>query len=233
MMTSIQQGDFLGGLPGAVRDAVLRTAEPVALESGACLIKCGQPTRYAHFVESGFLSAAADNGNGSGVEVGLIGREGMVGSWLTLGSSEAPFDVVVRNAGRALRLSAAVFAQACIDHPELRSAALVHCHRFTAMVADTCQAQARLTVEARLARWLLLAHDRIEDDNLPITHDVLSKTLGVRRPGVTVALHVLEGEHMLKSTRGLIQILDREKLERTARAPCRGQVAPQTTAAIA
>ena len=205
---------LLGGLTSIVRAAVARAAAAVPLANGSTLAQAGEPTGHVHFVEAGFLSVLC--GEGAGVEVGLIGREGLSGSWLALGRETAPFRVVVQGAGTAVQMPGHAFRRACADHPELQAAVLAYAQDFTAAVAETCRANTCLTIEERLARWLLLVRDRLDTDELSITHETLSRMLGVRRPGVTVALHVLEGEHMVKARRGTIRILGREKLRATA-----------------
>lgn len=202
----------LGDLSPTARQTVELACRPVSLASGTALALTGKPTEHIYFIEAGFLSVIAGEDSRTGVEVGLIGREGMSGSWLALGQVASPFRVVVQGAGTALRMSAASFDEACGKVPELKVAVLAFSHEFTATVAETCRANARLTIEARLARWLLQALGRLDTNELPITHDTLARMLGVRRPGITVALHMLEGDHMIKATRGLIKILDAERL---------------------
>lgn len=208
---------LLNALRSADREAVLGSCQHVELRPGQVLCRPGQPNEQIVFVESGFLSVLAGEGERDQVEVGLIGREGMTGVSLALGSSESPFRIVVQAGGTGFRMPAEAFADVCVAVPSLLRVALRYSLAFTTQLADTCRANARQTVESRLARWLLMAHDRLGADELSITHEMLSQMLGVRRPGVTVSLHVLEGEHMIKATRGKIRILDRDKLAEAAK----------------
>ncbi len=208
---------LLNALPPADRQSVLASCQHVLLRPGDVLCEQGQPNEHVVFVESGFLSVMTGEVEREQVEIGLVGREGMTGLSLALGASASPFRIIVQAEGAGYRMTASAFTEACAAAPSLLSVALRYSLAFTTQLADTCRANARQTVESRLARWLLMAHDRVSTDELCITHDTLSLMLGVRRPGVTVSLHVLEGEHMIKATRGRIRILDREKLAEAAK----------------
>lgn len=191
-------------------------SEVVRLNGTTTLLRAGEPTTHVHFIQGGLLSVISE-AQGATVEVGLIGRDGLSGSWISLGQTSTPFRVVSQVEGQALRVPVNAFRQACTENLDLRAAVLGYAQSFTTMVAETCWAAARLSVEGRLARWLLMAHERLDGDEIVITHETLSNMLGVRRPGVTVVTHVLEGERMIRAKRGRIQILDREKLEAVAR----------------
>ena len=198
------------------RAAVVGVGHFVELDVGSVLASAGQATEHVHFVERGLLSIIVGEDRGTPIEVGVTGPEGLSGGWLALADDASPFTVIVQAAGRALRMTRHAFRQSCADDPHFSAIMLGYAQQLTRMVAETCWANARLTVEGRVAKWLLRAHERIDADELAITHDTLSRMLGVRRPGVTVALHVLEGEHIIKARRGLIRIIDREKLQAAA-----------------
>lgn len=208
---------LLGSLSAEDRDVVLGRSELVGLHSGETLTNVGETIGRVHFLESGFVSVIASEGERDQVEIGLIGREGMAGVSVALGCAEAPFRTIVQASGTAYQFTSADFRQLCLDVPSLQRVTLAFSQSFTRQVADTGRANARHTIESRLARWLLMAHDRLDDDDLSITHETLSRMLGVRRPGVTVSLHILEGERMIKATRGKIRILDRAKLDAAAK----------------
>ncbi|MCJ2093088.1 Crp/Fnr family transcriptional regulator [Methylobacterium sp. J-072] len=171
-----------------------------------------QPIEYAYFVESGICSYLADTRDGR-IEIGLVGPEGMVGTPLVLGADRGPFAVLIQGEGEALRVSAADLCEALDASQALRGLLGRYVQSFIAQVGGTAYANAELTIEARLARWILMYQDRMDQDDLPITHEFLSLMLGVRRPGVTTATHVLEGAGMIRARRGHITVLDREKLE--------------------
>jgi len=178
---------------------------------------------HVFFLDSGIASVVADGPRP--IEVGMIGREGMTGLSVLLGSSErAPHETFMQIAGRGRRLSAANLRRALAVSRSLHQALLHHVHAFLAQTAQTALANGRSKLEERLARWLLLAHDRIDGDELPITHEFLAVMLGVRRSGVTVALQELERRGLIAHRRALITVLDREGLEES----CGGTYAPPT-----
>ena len=207
---------LLSALAPHEREAVLRACKLVRLCWGERLVEAGQPLQHVHFPESGVLSVVANDGDRDQIEIALIGREGLCGVPIALGCLAMPFGVTVQSEGTAYAMPAQVFGDVASDVPALHRLALMYSQVLTTQIAETSRANARHTVESRLARRLLMAHDRLDADDLAITHEALSVSLGVRRPGVTVALHVLEGEHMIKAKRGSIRILDRAKLSAAA-----------------
>jgi CRP-like cAMP-binding protein len=208
---------LLASLPPAEQALIAGDLESVSLHLEQVLVEPLSPIAHVYFVESGLLSVVASSGDREQAEIAMVGREGMSGFSLALGSGSVPFRVFVQRAGTAFRMTGDAFVRACRQSPALQKACLLYSQVFTIQVAETSRANARHTVETRLARWLLMAHDRTDGDDLPLTHEFLSLMLGVRRPGITVSLHVLEGEHMIRARRGNIRILDRTKLEEAAR----------------
>jgi CRP-like cAMP-binding protein len=150
------------------------------------------------------------------IEVGIIGHEGMTGISVLLGADRSPHDCFVQVAGSALRIPVRDLQAAFADRPGLRVGLLPYAREFMLQTAQTALANGRCTIEERLARWLLMAQDRIDGDDVPFTHEFLSLMLGVRRPGVTIALQTLEGAGLIRNTRSLVTILDRAELEATA-----------------
>ncbi|NNM75134.1 Crp/Fnr family transcriptional regulator [Enterovirga sp. DB1703] len=217
MGQSAARNQLLAALPEKDLTLLSPAMELVSFEPEQTIIEPFAAITHVHFLQSGLLSVIARSGDREQAEIAMIGREGMAGFSLALGCSSAPFHIFVQRAGNALRMSAEAFRQACHDSPALHRAVLLYSHVFMTQVAETSRANARHTVETRLARWLLMAHDRSDGDDLPLTHEFLSLMLGVRRPGITVSLHVLEGERMIRARRGNIRILDRAKLEQAAR----------------
>lgn len=211
------RNQLLSGLPVADIVRLTDLLESVPLQLEQTIVEPFATITHVYFVESGLLSVVANSGDREQAEIAMVGREGMSGFSLALGCDKVPYRVFVQRSGSAFRLTREDFMQACDDSPALKSAVLLYSQVFTTQVAETSRANARHTVETRLARWLLMAHDRTDGDDLPLTHEFLSLMLGVRRPGITVSLHVLEGEHMIRARRGNIRILDRSKLEEAAR----------------
>ncbi|MEG9528862.1 MAG: Crp/Fnr family transcriptional regulator [Hyphomicrobiales bacterium] len=191
--------------------------EPVPLPLHAVLIAPQQPIAQAYFVEEGIVSLVADTCEGR-IEVGLTGREGFIGVPIALGAQTTPQTAIVQASGEALRIAAGALEDALDASASLRRVLGRYVQSLLVQVGQTVYANADLTVEARLARWILMIHDRLEQDELPLTHEVLSKMLGVRRPTVTTATHLLEGAGMIRARRGRITVVDREKLEDLAGA---------------
>jgi CRP-like cAMP-binding protein len=191
--------------------------EPVDLRLKQVLEEPGKPIRHVYFLEGGLASVIA-NGPGAGrIEVCLIGREGMTGLVILMLKDRTPLETVMQVGGSGQRIAAELLTRAVEESKSLRLNLLNYAHRFTVQMAHTALANARHKVEERLARWLLMAHDRLGRDDLPLTHELLSVILGVRRTGVTEAVQMLEGAHLIIAKRGAITIRDREGLKRSAR----------------
>lgn len=184
---------------------------PVELPSGMTISLPG-PGHAIHFIETGFLSIILPVGS-LDTEMGLVGREGMLGVPAALGSDTMPYRATVRHPGHALCMPVDTFRRVVATRPAIGALVLKFVQAEIAQLAYTSFANAYLSVPGRLARWLLMAHDRIDGEILTLTHDVLSFGLGVQRPRVTVSLHALEGGHMIRSDRGRLTIRDRSKLE--------------------
>lgn len=168
---------------------------------------------HVYFIEHGFASVVA-NGTGRSIEVGLIGREGMTGLAVVMGTDRSPHDTFMQAAGDGQRISSAKVRSAMEQSPALHRSFLRYGHAFVVQTAQTALANGRSKIEERLARWLLMAHDRLDSDELPLTHEFLSIMLGVRRPGVTVALHLLEKQGLIRAKRGAVAILNRTGLRK-------------------
>jgi CRP-like cAMP-binding protein len=178
-----------------------------------------QPNRRidaVYFPHSGFASVVAVQSSKRQVEVGLIGREGMSGLPIVLGNHRSPHLTYIQAAGEGQCIRAGELRRTMRKSPSLRDALLKFVQTFGVQTAHTavCNAQSRL--DRRLARWLLMAHDRIGNDLLPLTHEFLSIMLGVRRAGVTDALHALQAQGLIKGVRGGITMKDRKGMERYA-----------------
>jgi CRP-like cAMP-binding protein len=170
---------------------------------------------HVYFPESGFVSVVADGGVGR-IEVGLIGREGMTGLAVVMGTDRTPNETFVQNAGEGSKIASASLRRAIGQSRSLHHCFLLYAHTFLLQATHTARANARSKLEERLARWLLMAHDRLEQDELVITHEFLSLMLGARRPGVTVGLNLLEKSGLIQNHRGVISIIDRTGLKRAA-----------------
>jgi len=170
----------------------------------------------AYFVESGWVSMVAQLDDGSQAEVGLIGREGVCGVPLALGIDTSFVETYVQASGTALQMEAGAFQRELEQHPELRKVLFRYNEALNAQTMQTAACNGRHELEQRLARWLLMAHDRAEDDVLPLTQEFLALMLCVYRPSITVVAGVLQRAGMIRYTKGSITVLDRAALEATA-----------------
>jgi CRP-like cAMP-binding protein len=186
--------------------------EPVNLPVRKVLERRDRPIKAIYFPESGFASVVADGGKRP-IEVGLIGREGMTGIPVILGNDRNSNEVFIQAAGQGHCVRAGDLRKAIEKSPRLHLSLLRYAHVFLEQTMRTAVANGRSKIEERLARWLLMADDRIDGTDLPPTHDFLSMMLGVRRPGVTMAMQELEREGVVARKRGHIVIIDREALE--------------------
>jgi CRP-like cAMP-binding protein len=173
--------------------------------------------RVAHvcFLQNGLATVVANGG----MEVGMIGREGMTGLSAVLdgnGSSRAVHETFVQIAGNGLRMPADSLLQAMDASVSLRRVLLRYVHAFMIQITQTALANGYGKIEERLARWLLMAADRTDGSALPLTHEALANMLGVRRSGVTVALQGMERAGHIAHTRGTITVLDREALQKSS-----------------
>jgi CRP-like cAMP-binding protein len=169
-----------------------------------------------YFIESGFASVVANGTNKPSIEVGIIGREGMTGLAIVMGHDRAQHDTYIQVAGHGLRISAAKLREADERSMILHRAMLRYAHAFLLQTTTTALANGRSKIEERAARWLLMADDRIDGDDLPLTHEFLSLMLGTHRPGVTIALQALEKAGLITTRRSHITIIDRKGLEKSS-----------------
>jgi CRP-like cAMP-binding protein len=210
---------LIAAQPQPDRNRLLESCEPVELIGGAILCETGEPLTHAYFPLVGFISLGATLRGRLPLEMGLIGNEGVLGVTLALGVATAPMRAVVQGPGTALRLSAAQL-QIELNH----SRPLLHTlNRYLYVLITQMSHTAACTyfheIEPRLARWLLMAHDRAHADHFHLTHECLAELLGVRRSGVTIAAGALQQRGFIDYARGDIHILDRPGLE-TASCTC-------------
>jgi CRP-like cAMP-binding protein len=171
--------------------------------------------QYVYFIESGFASVVA-NGERN-IEVGMVGREGMTGLSVVLGSNErAQNETYMQLGGTGQRMAAGALRDAMGGSVTLQRILLRYTHAFMMQLTQTVLANGRSKIEERLARWLLMAHDRVDGNDLALTHEFLGTMLGTARPGVTIAIEGLERTGQIAHRRGVITILDREGLKKNS-----------------
>jgi CRP-like cAMP-binding protein len=170
---------------------------------------------HVYFIEAGFASVVANGSKKTSIEVGLIGREGMSGLSIVMGDVErAANETYMQAAGAGQRMPAANLRHAVATSHSLHQKLLRYAHAFLVQTTSTALANGRSKIDERLARWLLMADDRLDDDELPLTHEFLGLMLGTHRPGVTLAVQALEKERLITAQRGSITILNRRGLEK-------------------
>lgn len=197
--------------------------QPCTLEAGHVLERGGRPIEYAYFLTGGFACTLASSERHRGAAVGMIGSEGVVGGSVLLGVGVSAHDVQMQVAGAALRIRPQLLAELAEHRASLRQVLLRYMHDFLQQVMRTALINARETLDARLARWLLMAHDRVQGDRISVTHEAIAAMLGVRRAGVSTAVKCLEQQGYVALHRGAIVITDRKQLETS----CNGAYAPQ------
>jgi CRP-like cAMP-binding protein len=150
------------------------------------------------------------------LEIGLVGREGMLGVPLLLGVSVSPIRAMVQGAGRAWRVDATVLRRELAQNAELRAALNRYVYVVLAQLMQTATCTRFHLIEARLARWLLMTRDRARSNKFHMTHEFLALMLGVRRVGVTSAASALQSQQLIHYRRGEISVLDVRGLEHAA-----------------
>jgi CRP-like cAMP-binding protein len=168
---------------------------------------------HVYFIERGIASVVANGAGTRCIEVGLIGPEGMTGFAVIMGGARSPNETYVQLAGAGLRIPAEVLCAAFTSSRTLHAALLRYGLDFANQTTQTALANGRSKIEERLARWLLMAHDRVMGDELPLTHEFLATMLGVRRPGVALTLSLLQNAGLIRTGRGVVSIVDRVGLE--------------------
>lgn len=207
----------LATLPREEHQRLLTGLEPVTLAFGDVLHEPGELIRHIYFPNDGLLiSLLTTVQNHMALEIGLVGSEGMIGLPVAQGISTSSVRAVVQGAGTALRMESSHFREALETCPALQRALHRYTHALIAQITQTAACNRFHQVEARLARWLLMASDRLQSDSIRFTHEWLAELLGVRRVGITVAASALQQQRLIRYSRGNITILDREGLKVSA-----------------
>ena len=201
------------GLPGREHDRFLERCGPVDLVFGTILYETAQPISHVYFPVTGFISLMVSLAGHAPLEMGLIGSEGMLGETLVLGINTSPMRAVVQGPGSALRMSAPQFRHALRDSPALLRTVKRYLYVLKVQMSQTAACTHFHEVGPRLARWLLMTHDRAHADHFHLTHQYLADMLGVQRSAITIAAGVLQRRKLIRYTRGEISVLDRKGLE--------------------
>jgi CRP-like cAMP-binding protein len=188
----------------------------VLLPARQHLSASNHPIDHVYFIQSGIVSVVAQMSDGRRIEVGILGREGVTGLPLILGSGQGPNQEFVQVPGKALAMPAREFRRALKTLPQFHAMLLRYAYVFMTQISQSMISAGCDQIGPRLARRLLMCHDRIAKPALPLTHEFLAIMLSVRRPGVTDAIHKLEESRFIKAERGQITVLNRPGLEKLA-----------------
>lgn len=214
---------LLAALPEGEWQRLAHRLKPVELPLRLELMLPGEPIEAAWFIEAGSVSMIAALEDGARIEVGMVGSEGMVGLPLALGTAEAALEAMVQVPGSALRVAAGGFDAVLAEAPSLRPLLLRYVNSFQAQVSQTAACNAHHNLGQRLARWLLMTHDRTGGEGFPMKQEFLSSMLGVHRPSVNIAVRTLQKAGLIRHEKGHLHVLDREGLEDAA-CECYGVV---------
>lgn len=208
------KNSILAALPRREYERLLPDLELIALPLDVTLYKSGDFIEYVYFPSEGVVSLITHMKSGAAIEVGLIGLDGMVGIPVLLGDKIAFEEAVVQIEGSALRMKSEKLKDGLKNaHNPLLTQLLLYTRMLMKQVTQTAACNRLHSVEERLARWLLMCHDRVESNELHLTQEFISKMLGTRRASVGSAASGLQAEGMIHYSRGRITVLDRAKLE--------------------
>lgn len=203
---------LLLSLDDAALTALAPVSVPLALRQR---LDVDGPTESVYFIEDGVASVIADIDDKMAVELGVVGREGMVGIGVVYRDEESPFVSLVQVEGMAFVVDARRLRSVMDERSDVQNIMLRFARAFSIQVASTALANGRAKLDERLARWLLMVSDRA-GTSFSITHEFISVMLGVRRSGVTLAIQILEGKGLIRATRGSVTIVDRAGLRHVA-----------------
>jgi CRP-like cAMP-binding protein len=204
---------LIESLPGRERRRLLKYCEAIDLVFGCTLCEQDQHFRYVYFPLTGFISLVTVLGDHPPLEIGLIGNEGMLGATLILQLSAAPMRAIVQGSGTALRITTAHLRRELLHCPSLLRKLNHYIYILMVQLSQTVACTHFHEIEPRLARWLLMTHDRANSDHFHLTHEFLATMLGVRRSSITIAAGALQQRKLIHYTRGEIHILNRTGLE--------------------
>jgi CRP-like cAMP-binding protein len=222
---------LLAALPADNREQILLKIKRVNLSRGHVLHMSGAPIDYVYFPETGMISLVSNLEDGVVAEVGVIGREGMLGLPLLAGVDTSFSDSIMQIAGPCLRMAAGAFREELETNAPLKALLFRYNEALHAQISQTAACNGRHDLKRRLARWLLMAHDCVDDDDVLLTQDFLASMLGVHRPSITITAGILQRAGLIRYAGGRITVLDRPSLE-AASCECYSVVQHRFTALL-
>ena len=223
---SAVRNQLLAALPSTVLAQLLPKMQSITVELRQVFYEAEASIEAVYFPETGWTSMIAQLEDGLTAEVGLVGREGMVGLPLAFGVETAYVEALVQGPGIMLRMEAGAFRQALDEHATLRALLFRYGEFMHAQVTQTAACNGNHALEQRLVRWLLMTHDRANGDEMPMTQEFMASMLCVHRPSVTVAARILQQANLIRYSSGSITVVDRPGLEAAA-CECHGAVRRQ------
>jgi CRP-like cAMP-binding protein len=216
LSASLHANRLLASLSAADRALLQPSIELVNLPFAEVIERPNERIAHVYFPTSGLASVVGTTSQEKRIEVGMVGYEGMTGLAIVLGQYQSTNETVIQSTATAVQIPSTSLRRALRASPSLTASLLRYVHVFMTQASQTALAFGRAKLNERLARWLLMWQDRLQTPHLTITHEFLALLLGVRRQGVTVALHELEGQGFIKGTRNQITIMDRGGLLKLA-----------------
>src|ERR1700730_8218841 len=208
------RNQILLSIPDTEYRAIRPHLEFLGLPQHRILYEPHQKLEFVHFPNAGLISLVVSLKDGETVEAGLLGSEGVAGMPAVLGLTRSLLREVVQIEGSGFRMRVVMLREMLRSAPELQAVLSRYAAGLAMQVAQTAACNRLHRIEQRLARWLLIAQDRVDSGLLPITHDFLATMLGTDRPSVSLAAGVLQRTQIIEHTRGAVRILDRKKLEK-------------------
>lgn len=213
---SVAKNHLIQRLPVLAKQRLLRLCEPFPLVLTEVLCERDSPALHVYFPTQGFISLVARIEGHAGLEVGMVGREGMLGIQLVMGVVASPLQALVQGTGWAWRIRATDFRQELQQSSPLRQVLNQYLYVLMVQMASSAACLRFHQIGERLARWLLMSHDRAHVDTFHVTHEFLAYMLGVRRVGITMAAGGLQKQGLISYHRGELTVLDRAGLEGAA-----------------
>jgi CRP-like cAMP-binding protein len=206
------RNDLLAALPKEEFERLLPHLEPITFTLGEVVYESGAQMRYVYFPTTSHISLLYTMIDGSTAEMGLVGKEGIVGIALFMGGETTPNRAMVQGSGEAFRMRSKAMLDEFKRGGDFQHLLLRYTQALITQISQTAVCNRLHSVEQRLCRWLLMTHDLAQSDELQMTHEFISNMLGVRREGVTMAARRLQEMKMISYVRGHIRILDRPQL---------------------
>ena len=204
---------LLAALPAGELARIKTKLEPVSFKLGDVLYESGNKMDYAYFPTTAIISMLYVMENGATAEIGVVGNDGMIGNALFMGGDTTTSRAIIQSAGEIFKMKAKDLKAEFKLGGGFQEMMLRFTQALLTQVSQTAVCNRLHTVEQQFCRWLLLSHDRLDSDNLVMTHDLISNMLGVRREGITLATQKLAKRKLIRNVRGTITIIDRQGLE--------------------